>query len=269
MISHQKIWFTLALIAASNVYICKTASAQDTPSIGDSVVAYLRANVGERVGGGNSWHMATEALRVAGGEFITEEFGTDNHTDNRVWGTLVTTISSSDGWSDSEPSNPCLPGDVIQFSSAAFGSISLPWHFTAVVDTVNDEGRPNSIFIQNLGGNRTVQQLTFDVSTLSEGWMRIYRPVPRTDRLNEWKFIVVNNDASTETYQILIGVESDGQYSPTAAGSSGSYHVHWIVTDGTVPNLLSSTGRSYFLETGKGFEIFSSSGAVGIRQLSE
>src|SRR5438128_12058960 len=91
-------------------FYCLTAEAQ----IGSSMVSFLQTKVGTRLGGGECAHMATEALRVAGGEFIPADLGADSpSTGDYVWGTLVTTISYNKGVIDSNPTNLCQVGDVI------------------------------------------------------------------------------------------------------------------------------------------------------------
>jgi peptide/nickel transport system permease protein len=60
------------------------------------MLLYLDAQVGNTVGGGKASHLAIEALRVAGGEFCIEDLGADSPSaGDRVWGQLVTVLSSS------------------------------------------------------------------------------------------------------------------------------------------------------------------------------
>lgn len=251
-------------------FVCAgTSLAQDGQTdIATKTVQYCETKLNVRVGGGSSSHLATEALRIAGGEFVPAELGTDTPTDgDRVWGTLVTVITrTNETWSDSAPNQASQAGDVIQMGSAAFGSTNCPEHFTTVVETVNAQGRPSSMYFQGWNGNRRVQKAAIDVTALSNGWMRIYRPLPRTDRPDEWKFTMVNNDVNNQSYEILVGIDSEGLYQPTAADTRSSFRIHWVRTDGTVPNVLSSSGGSYFLETTKAYEIYNSSSGIGIRQ---
>lgn len=258
-------------ILAVVLAIANSAHAQaGSANIGTKMVQYCEAKLSTRVGGGSNSHLVTEALRVAGGEFVPDELGADApSTGDRVWGTLVTIVSRTDGnLSDSAPNEVCQPGDIIQFGSAVLGSANLPEHFTAVVALVDAQGRPSGMYYQGWNGNRRVQMASMDVAALSSGWMRIYRSVARTDRSDEWKFTIVNNDVNSQSYEILIGIDSEGVYEPTAADTRSSFRIHWVKTDGTVPNVLSSIGGSYFLETTKGYEIYNSSG-VGIRQLQD
>ncbi len=234
------------------------------------MVSYLNSRLNQRVGGGECWHLATEALRVANAEFIPQELGADAPAaGDLVWGSLVTTITPGGSAAESVGNRSCQPGDLIQFGSAEFGETVLPLHFTAVVAEVNEQGQPKSMFLQNWKGERTVKKVAMDPTALTAGWMRIYRPIARIDRPAEWKFTVVNNDASSQTYDLQVGVESHGLFSPAAVNTSGCYRVHWIVTDGTVPNVVSSDGVSYFLETAEGYEIVRISGEVRVRHLNQ
>jgi hypothetical protein len=134
------------------------AAQESAATIGDAMVGYLNSRVNQRVGGGSAWHMATEALRIGGGEFIPAELGADSPWEgDKVWGTLVTKISYSESWADSAPESAVLPGDVLQLHSAEFGTLALPERFTGVVAEVNENGRPRSVFYQNLNRVRTVQ----------------------------------------------------------------------------------------------------------------
>lgn len=240
-------------------------------SIGDNVVSYLTSAAGSRVGGGSSHHMASEALRIAGGEFVPADLGADwPTTGDRVWGTVVTVISCINGtWADSAPGKACQPGDIIQLSWAAIGNTTYPTRFTMVVAAVNQAGRPTSVFQQNVQGNRTIQQSNIDVTDLSSGWMRIYRPIERIDRFNEWKFTVVNNSASKQSFQTLIGIDTDNSFSLTASNTSESYVIYSLTSDGTVPNLLLSNQASFFVQTAKGNVITDETDGPVISQLSQ
>jgi len=260
---------TVAFVVFSCQFVADTASAQ---SIGDNMVTYLKSSLNTRVGGGRSAHMASEALRVGGGEFVPDDLGNDYPSSgDRVWGTLVTVISCNNGgWSDSAPSNASQAGDVIQFGSAEFGSTRYSERYTAVIAKVDSSGRPTSVYQQNFDGRGLVQQASIDPTNLSSGWMRIYRPTTRIDRFNEWKFTIVNNSAVGQTYQVLDGVYIDCQISLNTSGSWGSYQIHVVDTIGTVPNYyLVNNQVSYFVETAKGNEIYDSPDGPAIRQLSQ
>ena len=256
----------LGLLLSSTVGFAQ----ESTGSIGDEVVSYLNAHVRQRVGGGSAWHMAVEALRVSGAEFIADELGADSPSEgDRVWGTLVTRIGHSDGFSDSSPQSAASPGDVIQFRSAEFDALTLPEIYTAVVAEVNESGRPRSMFCQNYNRDRTVQKMDLDVTALRAGWMRIYRPKPRTDRPDEWKFTVVNHRSGSQAYDVLVGIDVDSSNMVDKDNTYGSFRVHWLRTDGTVPNLLNYGGGSFFMETGKGYEIPIASQDGSFRQLTD
>ena len=106
-------------------------------TVGDSMAFYLSGQVGKRVGGGECAHMATEALRVGGGEFIPNYLGADSPSSgDYVWGTLVTVISySNKTLSDSAPTVAVQVGDVIQYRNATISG-TLFAHHTSVVKSV-------------------------------------------------------------------------------------------------------------------------------------
>lgn len=247
-------------------------------SIGGSMVSFLQANVGKRVGGGECAHLATEALRVAGGEFVASDLGADSPAaGDYVWGTLVTVVSYSNKvWKDSNPTNPCQPGDVIQYNTATFtysktSVVKTATHHTSVVAAVNANGRPTSVYQQNFNSVRTAQTATIDVTKLTAGWIRIYRPIARINRTNQWKITVVNNASTSQSYTIQVGTSTVSTVTLTAANTAGSFKVQTVTTTGTVPaQVLSSNGQSIYLQTAKGNEIYNpSSGTFAVRQLAQ
>lgn len=261
-----------SLIVIGGVFAsASTASAQ---TIGANMATYLKSALNTRVGGGECSQMATEALRVSGGEFVASDLGADSpSTGDYLWGTLVTVISySNKTWSDSNKTNLCLVGDVIQYNSAVFtystGTVSAS-HHTAVVAAVNTAGRPTSIYQQNFNNVRTVQQATIDTTKLTAGWIRIYRPIPLVVRTNEWKMTVCNNTTATQTYTANVGTAVLGTVSLSAANTANSFIVHRIDTSGTVPDLVLPNGTSLFLTTKKGNAIVSTTAGLSFQQLAK
>lgn len=262
------VWHAIIALVVSGTFSVP-AEAQ---SIGASMVSFLNGKLNSRVGGGESSHMATEALRVGGGEFYPDDLGADfPGTGDKVWGTLVKVISYDNGtWSDSSPDNPCLPGDVIQFGgNAVIGAVAYPANFTAVVQSVNSSGRPSAVFQQNLAGVRTVQSAVIHTKQLTAGWLRIYRPVTRIDEVGTWKFTVVNNVASSKVYTIMIDIDTISTVTATGANTAGSYFVHKITNDTIVPCVVNDDNTVY-VETSKGNEICNlDDGSVGLQQLAQ
>ena len=253
----------LMICAASSL----TAEAQ---TIGNSMVTFLNGKLNTRLGGGECAHMATEALRACGGEFYQPDIGADSPaTGDYVWGTLVTTISIVNKVrTDSTPTSACLSGDIIQYGSGTkIGTASYARH-TSVVQTVNTSNRPTAVFQQNFGSVRTVKVATIDVTKLTAGWIRIYRPNARVDGTNVWKFTVVNNATTSQTYTVMVGTSTVSTVSATAANTSGSYRVHKVTTTGTVPCVVNN-GNSIYVQNAKGNEIYNpTTGTFGVRQLA-
>lgn len=244
-----------------------TGLAQDPSTLGAAIVNYLQSKDGQRVGGGNSADLATEALRVAGAEFVADDLGADAPAaGDRVWGTLVTEYSAG---MTAPSTNVCRPGDILQLGDAQLNGKPCPAKFTAVVAEVETDGRPKKIFCQDFDGNRSVKIESLGVDQLDSGWMRVYRPKARIDRTDEWKITVVNNTTATQGYEVYAGVDVNATVQAAAANSAGSFFVHRVPTDGTVPNVYTANGRSYFLEHGKAYELFTSTNGVAIRQLAQ
>lgn len=263
----QQAWYGTVTLMLWGAFL-SAASAQ---TVGGSAHEYLQGKIGVRIGGGDATDMVIEALRIAGGEFVAEDLGADTpDAGDRVWGTLISVISTpGDLWTDSNPTNACLPGDVLQFGGAEWGLSALPSKHSAVVATVDPaNGRPASILHQNFNGERIVQSLNIDVTKLTDGWIRIYRPIRRIDALDTWKITLANNTPTSQTYFMMVDTEIVGTISLSPSNTSGSFRVEKIATDGTVPCLVLSNDQSLFLTNAKGKEVFDSeSGTLSIRQL--
>ena len=244
-------------------------------TIGSSMVTFLNGKASTRVGGGECAHMATEALRANGGEFIPSDLGADSPAaGDYVWGTLLTTVTYvSNTVTYSVPTAAILPGDIIQYGSGTKIGTATYLQHTSVVKTVNTAtaSRPTAVFQQNFGSVRTVQSATIDLTKLTAGWLRIYRPKARVDVVNKWKYTVVNNATTSQTNTIMVGTSTVSTVSLTAANTAGSFKIATVTTTGTVPALvLSSNGTSIYLANAKGNEIYNpTTGTVGVRQLSQ
>jgi hypothetical protein len=256
--------------------VCLHATVAKAQTIGSAMVSYLQSRVNSRVGGGECDHMAVEALRVGGGEFVASDLGSDApDTGDLVWGTQVKLISFNGQWSDSNPSSAVQAGDVIQYNTAVFtladsSTIQTPTHHTSVVAAVDQNGNPTSVYQQNFNSVRTVQTAAIDVTTLTSGWLRVYRPFPRIDRVNEWKVTLGNRTDSDQNDTVLIGINIDSTDSLTAANTTSSFMVKTISTDGTVPCVILDNAQSIYLQTSKGYRIYyAPSAGLSIKMLSQ
>ena len=259
--------------ASLALMICAASSLPaEAQTIGSSMVTFLNGKLSTRLGGGECAHMATEALRVGGGEFYATDLGADSPaTGDYVWGTLVTTISFSTVWADSNPTSACLVGDVIQYGAGTkIGTATYTARHTSVVQTVNTtKNRPTAVYQQNFGSVRTVKSATIDVTQLTAGWIRIYRPKARVDGTNVWKFTVVNNATTSQTYTVMVGTTTVSTVSDTAANTAGSFKVHKVTTTGTVPAVVNNS-NSIYVQNAKGDEIYNpTTSTLGIRQLAQ
>src|SRR5690606_2477589 len=139
------------LTAGLFVALCATGAAQSQEkSIGELMVAFLKANEGKRIGGGECAHLATEALRVSGANFTRKN---SNSATDYIWSDhLVSKVEGTDrGPVYSDPSARFLPGDVVQFVEARFRGGSVVPHHTAVVAEVDGKGRITQVYEQNVG----------------------------------------------------------------------------------------------------------------------
>jgi cell wall-associated NlpC family hydrolase len=126
--------------------------------IAKDIVRFATSNIGKRVGNGQCWTLAAEALRAAGAE------PPKGYT-----------------FGDEIPLRDIQPGDILQFTTARFDEpgywaiMGTPNH-TAVVYSLGDR---TFILHQNVGGKKYVQTFDLDFDNLTSGRVQAYRPNPR------------------------------------------------------------------------------------------
>jgi hypothetical protein len=123
------------------------------------VVNFAADNIGKRIGRGECWDLADQALRAAGAE------PPKGYT-----------------FGDRIPLDEIQPGDILQFTSARFDEpgywtiMGMPNH-TAVVHAVGDTRA--FILQQNFDGKRHVTPYDLNLNNLTSGQLEAFRPVPR------------------------------------------------------------------------------------------
>lgn len=148
------------------------ASAEGTPpprtpqgpisEIQREVVNFAADNIGKRIGRGECWDLADQALRAAGAE------PPKGYT-----------------FGDRIPLNEIQPGDILQFTSARFDEpgywtiMGMPNH-TAVVHAVGDTRA--FILQQNFDGKRYVTTYDLNLNNQTSGQIEAFRPIPRQPR---------------------------------------------------------------------------------------
>ena len=164
------------------------AKSDPQPSLNADIVQFCRDHVGATVGRGECIDLADAALASADGRPRPWKDGDDDF----VWGNLLCTAENkrfaiesaglkSDGGLD------IRPGDIIQLRNVKFyhqfaggyGYEEYP-HHTAIVEEVSPDFNTFKVFEQNVGGKRFVMESVYTMSELSNGWLRFYRPIPKT-----------------------------------------------------------------------------------------
>jgi hypothetical protein len=126
------------------------------------VVNFAADNIGKKIGRGECWDLADQALRAAGAE----------PPRGYTFGTPV-------------PLNEIQPGDILQFTTARFDEpgywtiMGVPNH-TAVVHAVGDTRA--FILQQNFDGKRYVTTFDLNLDNLTSGTLEAFRPVPARPR---------------------------------------------------------------------------------------
>src|SRR5579885_1716273 len=121
-------------------------AAPQAPSINDQILNFCKTHLHSKVGGGECAHLVSEALRVAGADFMTHDpHGNGDYT----WGTLINTYTHGHAASAAR----CQPGDIIQFQNVKLANGWSAQHHTAIVAAVDSQGRPTKVYEQNVGVN--------------------------------------------------------------------------------------------------------------------
>ena len=145
----------------------RTAKKVILPKLNQKVVHFANARKGKKVGNGECWTLADQALKSAGAKRPgRDDLG--NYAFGRRLGSKET----------------LRPGDILQFEKAEFvhrgenrwSRQSFP-HHTAIVYRVS--GSKLTLLHQNVNGKRTVQMTTLDLSERTKGTVTGYRPQAR------------------------------------------------------------------------------------------
>lgn len=155
--------------------------------INDRVLDFAKKKLGEQVGNGECWTLANDAL-VAAGSRSSPSYKDSPAKGDYVWGELVYGVSAADGKQTEEAGKKAVaPGDIVQFRDTKFsgprpggGTYSMSAsHHTAVVAAVAPDGKTFQVLHQNWNGKKTVAEATLATRDLKEGWLKVYRPLPR------------------------------------------------------------------------------------------
>ncbi len=155
------------------------ASAADQDALRASVLAFARENLGQAVGNGECTALANLALKHAGAKVRPRK--DSPKPGDYVWGEQVLLVEGVAGGSKLTGSiDDVRPGDIVQLRDAKFPKAHFS-HHTAIVEAITPQRL--TLLQENYRGERFVTRGTFRIDLLSEGWIRIYRPVPRRDSL--------------------------------------------------------------------------------------
>lgn len=137
---------------------------QELPELNVKVLKFAEEQKGKKVGDGECWTLAADALTKAGAQrpgiddVPVYEFGNKLNTDDEVF-----------------------PGDVVQFEKVKFArktknefyEQTMPRH-TAIVAKV--KGKKLTLLHQNFGGKQTVEMGAVDLADHKEGTIEFFRP---------------------------------------------------------------------------------------------
>lgn len=134
-----------------------SANAQEISPVAKKILAFCDANKGKKVGKGECWDLAKEALNSAEATWTPPyAFGKELKKKDAI-----------------------LPGDIIQFEKVTIEYPDGAWkdlpHHTAIVYKVMD-GQKFIMAEQNANGKRFVIFSEIDLSYVKKGKFTVYRP---------------------------------------------------------------------------------------------
>ncbi len=169
------------------------------PELNEKLIRYCRDKLGQTVGDGQCSSLALGGLMAGGGQF---RFRESPSSGDYVWGSLVCRLEAANGKQDLEIGEAgkkpegqkgadVKPGDIIQFRDVEFHGrtsrvifeMTYP-HHTAVIESISPDGSTCKVFEQNVNGKPTVAITNLPLSSLTRGWLRVYRPVARSSGTN-------------------------------------------------------------------------------------
>lgn len=244
-----------ALVAAAMVSTTERAHAQ----YGAKIAAYCAEKIDKQVGAGECAHLAIEALRVAGADFIRDSLPDHPQPGDYTWGERIKYLSFENGrLSDSHPASKSEPGDLLQSRLGNSGDT----HHTAVVASVDEAGYPTFVYQQNFNSRRVVSRDPIDLQQLLKthaGYVQIFR-AKSPPKHNRIEFCLVNraHDAEIE-FQLGPQTSSIGP-----KDSAGGFLSAWMSGKST----LTLNGATYTVRRRKTYEFYSANDTVKLRMLN-
>jgi hypothetical protein len=265
----------LGIVVIASLVLASETTCQ-AQVLNTKVISYIAPRVGMRLGGGDCAHSVSEALRVAGAEFTAADLGPDAPASgDYVWGTYLKQISYTSRWIDSNPANKLVAGDVIQYHGVtlktATGTMTAS-HHTSIVAAVNSAGMPTFVYQQNFNNVRKVTKDAIDLTKMTAGYVRVYRPKARVDRARQFKFSIVNNMTAAKTVAIKMnpGNSNVGSINLAVGNSFGSYLRGAVTASSSTATFQLAIGTSAVgIVNGGGYEVYTAAnGQPAIRRLS-
>ncbi|KAG7817178.1 hypothetical protein KL928_003913 [Ogataea angusta] len=147
---------------------------------GDHVAGWTEAHKGKKVGDGECWTLAHDALQRGCGKHAFVSSGL-------VHGALLSTVTGKQGGPEirKEPvSDTIKRGDILQFANCCFRYpnkalfYGSPDHTSVVSHVTGSSELPRlQVLHQNVNGEKLVIEESIDLETLVEGTIKVYRPI--------------------------------------------------------------------------------------------
>src|SRR5262249_47771093 len=150
------------------------------------------------------------------------------------------------------------PGDITQFRNVSLSNGAMYWHHTAVVASVDAQGRPTAVYEQNIGlagggADRRDRLDALDLSQMVSGTVHIYRAVRRQDAPGKVQFSVVNDTGRAQSVTISFNGSPVGSLWLDSYNRAGSYQDAWWQWSGGGRWTISIGGTTVALNNAGGY----------------
>jgi hypothetical protein len=172
---HSRVGFAVVVLVSALAFTA-AVPAGSPPTLADKVVRFCKAHLGRKVDNGECSALAWDALKAAGAQ--PRLYPDAPRKGDYVWGKQVYLLEAGpNGPTATGVLKKVKPGFVIQFRHVRLSDGTYP-HHTAVVASVDVKTRTLGVYHQNVDDTQRVVEGNLRLTTLKNGWIRIYRPVP-------------------------------------------------------------------------------------------
>jgi hypothetical protein len=134
------------------------------------------------------------------------------------------------------------------------------------VAAVDGAGRVTAVYQQNFNGVRAVTRQPLDLTQLTSGYVKVYRPLARSAVAGRYQFTVVNNTGAAVGVVERAGT-GWAAYTLSRANTAPSYQVRGWTTYGGARPTITAGGHTIAVTDGAAYEVYSTGTGVAVRPI--